>query len=92
MDNSYTAQLVEETVDAYFEWREECAEVGDAYRRWSNAPLSHATDAFDEYLAALNNEEHAANLYSQLIRRIRQRASVQPCDQRAERRWWSPRS
>jgi hypothetical protein len=92
MNNSYTTQLVDETLDAYVEWRDECAEVRDAYRRWSTAPQSHATDAFDEYLAALDNEEHAANLYAQLIRRIRRRVSVRPWNQRTERPWRPPRS
>jgi len=53
--------LVDETLDAYVDWREECAGVRDAYRRWSTAPLSHVTDAFREYRTALDNEEHAAN-------------------------------
>jgi anti-sigma factor RsiW len=91
MNNSYTAQLVDETLDAYVEWLDECAEVRDAYRRWSTAPTGRATDAFDEYLAALDNEEHAADLYAQLIRRIRQRVSVRPWNQRTKRPRWPPR-
>jgi hypothetical protein len=56
-----------------------------------DGPLGHATDAFDEYLAALDNEEHAADLYAQLIRRIRQRVSVRPWDQRTKRPRRPPR-
>jgi hypothetical protein len=94
MNNSVSEQLIDEAVDAYVEWREECVEVRDAYRRWSTAPVSHVTNAFHEYVAALNNEEHAANRYAQLIRRVSQHASVRPQDQRHERHprsagsWW----
>src|SRR5579859_6012514 len=97
MNNSVNERLVDETLDAYVEWREEYAAVGDAYRRWSTAPLSHVTDAFREYLAALNNEEHAANHYAQLIRRVSQHGSFRPQSQRNERHsrsarsWWRRR-
>jgi hypothetical protein len=48
MNNAIYDQLVDETLDAYVEWREECAGVRDAYRRWSTAPPSQVTDAFGE--------------------------------------------
>jgi hypothetical protein len=97
MNNSIDHRLVDETLDAYVEWRVECAGVQHAYRRWSTAPLSLGTDAFREYLAALNNEEHAANHYAQLIRLLSQHASVRPQNQRDERHrrsarsWWRRR-
>jgi hypothetical protein len=89
MNNPYAARLLDETLDAYVEWREDCAAVRAAHRRWSTAPVSHATDAFDEYVATLNNEEHAANLYAQLIRRVSRRASFRPRNPGNERRWRS---
>jgi hypothetical protein len=91
---SYSAdrQLVDDTLDAYIEWREESAAVRDAYRRWSTAPVSHETEAFLEYVATLDNEEHAANLYAQLIRGISRRASFRPRNPGNERRWRSPRT
>jgi muconolactone D-isomerase len=73
MNSSVSEPLIDDAVDAYVEWREECVEVRDAYRRWSTAPVSHVTNAFHEYVAALNNEEHAANRYAQLIRRVASR-------------------
>lgn len=84
--------MVDDTLDAYIEWRKECAAVRDAYRRWATAPVSHETEAFLEYVATLDNEEHAANLYAQLIRGIRQRASFRPRNPGNERRRRSPRT
>jgi hypothetical protein len=92
MNNGIYDRLVDETLDAYVEWREECAGVRDAYRRWSSAPLSEVTDAFREYLTALEYEEHAADRYAQLIRRVSQHASVRPRNQRDERHWRSARA
>jgi hypothetical protein len=91
-NNSIDERLVDETLDAYVDWREECAGVRDAYRRWSTAPLSHVTDAFREYRTALDNEQHAANHYAQLIRRLTQHASARPQNQRDERHWRPARS
>ena len=70
MRNSVTERMVDETIDAYVDWREECARVRVAYRDWSTAPLSRVTDAFREYCAALDNEQDAADEYAQLIRRL----------------------
>jgi hypothetical protein len=92
MNNAIYDQLVDETLDAYVEWREECAGVRHAYRRWSTAPPSQVTDAFGEYLAALEDEEHAANHYAQLIHRVSQHVSGRPQNQRDERQWRSARS
>jgi hypothetical protein len=91
---SYSAgrELVDDTLDAYIEWREKCAAVRDAYRRWAIAPVSRETGAFLEYVATLDNEEHAANLYAQLIRGIRRRASFRPRNPGNARRWRSPRA
>jgi hypothetical protein len=57
MNNSDNEQVVVGVLGAYVEWREECARVRDADRRWATAPLRHVSDAFGDYLAALRNEE-----------------------------------
>ena len=64
----------------------------DAYRRWSAAPLSEETDVFHTYVAALDNEEDAANHYAELILRLSQQASSRPRNQRNQRRWRPTRS
>jgi hypothetical protein len=51
MNKSIDDRLIDATLDAYVEWREECAAVQDAYRRWSTTPPSRVTDAFREYLS-----------------------------------------
>jgi hypothetical protein len=91
MNNSVTKRLVDDTIDAYVDWREQCARVRAAYRRWSTAPRIHLTEAFDEYLAALNDEEDAADQYAQLIGRLGRRASFRPHNEpagRSARSWW----
>ena len=72
-------RLLDETLDAYAEWLEECAEVRAAYRWWSDAPHNCKTAAYGQYLAALDNEQHTAelyaDLYAQLIRHVGECAS-----------------
>jgi hypothetical protein len=71
--------LLDETLDAYAEWLEECAAVRDAYRWWLDAPHNRKSAAFDDYLAALDNEQHTAELYAhlygQLVHHVRECAS-----------------
>ena len=99
MNNSIDDRLVDETLDAYIEWRKERARVRNAYRLWSTASPGHAADAFDEYLTALNYEEQAANDYARLIRCVaqhvsarRQHVSARRQKRRSDYRWRAPRS
>jgi hypothetical protein len=92
MNTSIDDRLIDETLDAYVEWREECAAVQGRLPTLATTPPCHVTDALREYLAALNSEEDAANHYAQLIRRVTQHASVRPQNQRNERNWRSARS
>jgi hypothetical protein len=63
-------RLVDEAMDAYVDWREECAEVWDAYERWARAPNIDAAGAFSAYRAALDREECASHAYADLLVRI----------------------
>ena len=63
-------QLVDEAMEAYIDWREECAVVWDAYDRWASAPAVDAAAAFSAYLAALDREECASHAYADLAARI----------------------
>ena len=62
-------QLIDEAFDAYLQWRDECAEVWHAYRRWGGARGRDARKRFWAYRAALEREERAALLYGQLLSR-----------------------
>ena len=66
--------IVNELLLAYIEWREESAEVWDAYRWWASAPAEDATCARAAYQAALDREEAAANAFAELIERVGQLA------------------
>jgi hypothetical protein len=59
MNEQVDKQLVDEAMDAYVDWREECAGVWDAYERWARAPKIDAVGAFSAYRAALDREECA---------------------------------
>jgi hypothetical protein len=62
-------QLVDEAMDAYVAWREECIAVSEAYQRWAAASEADAAVAFESYGVALVREELACEVYAALIRR-----------------------
>jgi hypothetical protein len=70
MDRQVDKQLVDEAIEAYVDWREECAQVWGAYERWANAPVTDAAPAFSAYRAALDREECASDAYADLLQRI----------------------
>ena len=70
MNEQVDKQLVDEAMDAYVDWREECAGVWDAYERWARAPRIDAAGAFSAYRAALDREECASHAYADLLARI----------------------
>lgn len=77
MKEQVEKQLVDEAIDAYVDWREECVGVWDAYERWARAPKIDAAGAFSAYRAALDREECASHAYADLLARIaRRRRSV----------------
>lgn len=61
-------QLLDEAVDAYVDWREESAEVWDAYERWRHAPAADDALAL-AYCAAVDREELASHVYAELMTR-----------------------
>jgi hypothetical protein len=62
-------QLVDEAMDAYVDWREECAKVWAAYERWASAPKPDTAGAFSAYRAALDREECASHAYAHVLAR-----------------------
>ena len=61
---------VDDAVLAYVEWREASAAVRDAYGQWESAPRADYAPAHAAYLAAVDQEEAAANDYADLIGRV----------------------
>src|SRR4051794_37317070 len=64
-------RLLTEAMDAHVEWRNECSAVWVAYSYWEAARVSDAALCYAAYVAALDREERAAELYSSLMRRVR---------------------
>jgi hypothetical protein len=63
-------QLVDEMLEHYVDWREECAAVAWSYQSWGGAERRDKALAFSAYVAALDREELAAANYRRLIEQI----------------------
>jgi hypothetical protein len=85
MNTSTDKQLVDEAVDAYLEWREECVAVWDTYGRWKSAPRADAPLAFAAYTTALDIEELASIVYAGAIGRVGHLLNGTPAGQRRTR-------
>jgi hypothetical protein len=70
MSSTLRRRLVDEAMDAYVDWREECVRVWDAYHRWLDAVRADAALAFRAYLAALDREERASEVYAGRLSRL----------------------
>jgi hypothetical protein len=70
MISSLRKRMIDEAMDAYVEWREECIRVWDADRLWLSAERADAALAFRAYVAALDREERASEVYADLISRL----------------------
>lgn len=62
-------RLIDKLVEAYVDWREACLRLNDAYRAWASETVSPRAVAFGLYMAALDAEEQAAEVYAGLVRR-----------------------
>jgi hypothetical protein len=72
MDELSHEQLVDRLIEAYVSWREACHQVSDAYGCWPSETGLGATSAFGRYMAALDREERAADVYAALVQRAGQ--------------------
>ena len=68
-------RLVDRLMEAYVSWREACLRVSEAYGSWVRETGPDATSAFSSYIAALDREERAAEVYAGLVRRAGQLVS-----------------
>ena len=64
------AELIDEVMDRYLDWREQCVALRKAYERWSNRTVSDQRWAFEAYRAALDLEEHASYVYADWLNRF----------------------
>ena len=69
IDMQSRERLVDKLVEAYVDWRGECARVDDAYRSWASESGPCGRAAFGLYMTALDAEEQAAEVYAGLLRR-----------------------
>jgi hypothetical protein len=69
MNKLIRKRLVDKLVDAYVDWRETCARVDDAYRFWASENGASGGVGFGVYMAALDAEQQAAEIYAGVVRR-----------------------
>jgi hypothetical protein len=64
-------EFLDALMDSYLHWRAESRAVAESYRNWRSATPPDRDGAFDEYVAALDREEHAAGGYRRASSRRR---------------------
>jgi hypothetical protein len=75
MDKLIQKRVVDGLIEAYVSWREACLRVTDAYRSWTSETGLGAASAFGCYMAALDQEQRAAEVYAGLVQRAGKFAS-----------------
>ncbi|MBV8990206.1 MAG: hypothetical protein JO372_16770 [Solirubrobacterales bacterium] len=71
------ATLIDQLLEFYCVWRAECAAVHTTYEQFAAAAPSERTLAFAAYLAALDREESAAQVYADQIALV---SSLRSCN------------
>jgi hypothetical protein len=61
--------LIDDVVDAYVDWREQCQRVWLAYDAWSATAGPDAGLRFTAYVAELDREHRASDAYADAIAR-----------------------
>ncbi len=69
-DTAARTRLVDEAIERYVAWREECEAARAGYEAWSGATGTERVLRFAAFNAALDREECAAGLYAASIRRL----------------------
>jgi hypothetical protein len=62
--------VADEFVDGYICWREECVAVESAYEQWRGMEGRDRPVAYAAYRAALDREEHAAQVFRDCAERV----------------------
>ena len=69
-DTAVFRWAIDELLESYVSWREECHGVRLAYRRWIGSERAEGRLAYAGYVAALDREERAAGAYAGHIERF----------------------
>jgi hypothetical protein len=64
-------EVIDDLMEIYVDWREECLGLTTAYERWSSVPFRERDLAFAAYQAALDREEQASAVYADRLVRIK---------------------
>jgi hypothetical protein len=65
MSAEIRSELIDDLMETYVDWREECIALRNSYERWSNAPAEEREPAFSAYRAALDREEQASVVFAE---------------------------
>jgi hypothetical protein len=63
-------ETLDEFIDLYVYWREECAAVRASYERWCTGPAAERDAAYEAYRDALDREQLAAEHYQEVAEEI----------------------
>jgi hypothetical protein len=69
-DTAIGRWAIDELLQCYVSWREECHGVRLAYRRWADSAPAEGRLAYAGYVAALDREERAAQAYADHLERF----------------------
>jgi hypothetical protein len=75
-DSALVQWAVDELVQCYVSWREECLAVRLAYQRWVDSTGAERRLAYAAYVAVLDREEHAARTYAEHVERLSSESDV----------------
>jgi hypothetical protein len=70
-DTAVGRWAVDQLLECYVSWREECHAVRVAYQRWVDSTRAEGRLAYGAFVAALDHEEHAARAYANELQRFR---------------------
>jgi hypothetical protein len=72
---AFGQRAIDEMLERYISWREECAAVRTAYQQWADSDPRERALAYAGYLAPLDREERAAGTYAAQVERVRRIAT-----------------
>jgi hypothetical protein len=67
ISNDGRRRILNAAMDAYLEWRDQCAAVSNAYRAWADARKPDSEPAWRAYWAALEDEARASATYAAAV-------------------------
>jgi hypothetical protein len=70
-DTAVGRRAVDELLESYLSWREECHAVRLAYERWVDSAQAERRLRYAGYVTALDREDQAAGIYADRVERRR---------------------